>query len=126
MTDFYTMSEPDLLHYMGIDAQKWAEAFCAIKEQQGWSADDIDFHLMTTWFANAIQAGDTGSEESPPPIHAASYSAGLKAANEMVGALWSDLFNKDLVKAAGADFFDKWRQRIKDLDPTMPRPSANQ
>lgn len=46
------------------------------------------------------------------------YARGLHDANEMVGALWSDLFNKDLVKAAGADYFDKWRDRIKALAVT--------
>jgi hypothetical protein len=43
------------------------------------------------------------------------YSKGVEDANQMVGALWSDLFNKDLVKAEGAEFFDKWRARIKAL-----------
>ena len=53
--DFYSMSEPDLLTYCGTDASKWAEAFCRIKEAQGWSAADIDEGLMITWFASAIE-----------------------------------------------------------------------
>jgi hypothetical protein len=53
--DFYTMSDPDLLAYCGADASKWAEAFCRIKEQQGWGLADIDEGLMIGWFANAIE-----------------------------------------------------------------------
>ena len=53
--DFYGLSGPDLLRYCGQDASKWAEAFCRIKEVQGWSVTDIDEGLMTAWFANAIQ-----------------------------------------------------------------------
>jgi len=45
----------------------------------------------------------------------AAYAKGLRDADEMIGALWSDLFNKDLIKAAGADYFDKWRGRISEL-----------
>lgn len=123
MTDVYAMPEPDLLRHMGINARKWAEVFCEIKERQGWDASDIDAALMTTWFANAIVAGDTITHEnSSPAIHAASYSAGLRAANEIVGSLWSDLVNKDMVNRGAEYFFDRWRQRIRDLDPTLPRP----
>jgi hypothetical protein len=46
---------------------------------------------------------------------AAAYAQGIEDANQMVGALWSDLFNKDLIKAAGANYFDQWRDRIKEL-----------
>ena len=53
--DFTTMSGVDLLDYCRDDASKWAEAFCQIKQKQGWSADDIDEGLMTCWFANAIE-----------------------------------------------------------------------
>jgi hypothetical protein len=45
----------------------------------------------------------------------AAYAQAIQDANQMIGALWSDLFNKDLVKAAGADYFDRWRDRIKAL-----------
>jgi len=54
-TDFQTMSDPELLNYCGADAHKWAEAFCRIKEMQGWGATDIDEGLMIGWFANAIE-----------------------------------------------------------------------
>ena len=54
-TDFHTMSDPELLNYCGADAHKWAEAFCRIKEMQGWGATDIDEGLMIGWFANAIE-----------------------------------------------------------------------
>jgi hypothetical protein len=53
--DFTTMSGVDLLDYCRDDASKWAEAFCQIKQRQGWSADDIDEGLMACWFANAIE-----------------------------------------------------------------------
>ena len=43
------------------------------------------------------------------------YVKGVHDADAIVGALWSDLFNKDLVKAAAADYFDKWRTRIRGL-----------
>lgn len=42
----------------------------------------------------------------------------IEEANQLVGALWSDLFNKDLVKADGAYYFDHWRDRIKALAKT--------
>lgn len=48
------------------------------------------------------------------------YAKGLRDADEMIGALWSDLFNKDLVKAAGADYFDKWRSRIREMANVAP------
>lgn len=54
-TDLLTMTDVELLDYCGADASKWAEAFCRIKERQGWSADDIDEGLMICWFANAIE-----------------------------------------------------------------------
>ncbi len=39
----------------------------------------------------------------------------IQEADAMVGALWTDLFNKDLIKPDGADYFDKWRERIRAL-----------
>lgn len=53
--DFYGMSEVELLEHCGDKAERWAEAFCQIKERQGWSAADIDKGLMMCWFANAIE-----------------------------------------------------------------------
>lgn len=47
------------------------------------------------------------------PIHGPSYTAGINDADAILGALWSDLFNKDLVKAEAADFFDRWRGRLR-------------
>ena len=49
------MSGPELLQAMGLDASKWAAAFCQMKEVNGWGLKDIDEGLMTTWFANAIE-----------------------------------------------------------------------
>ena len=39
--------------------------------------------------------------------------------NQIVGQLWVDLFNADLVKASGADCFDRRRQQIKNLGETL-------
>ncbi len=62
----------------------------------------------------------------PPPTHGASYNQGLADADVLIGALWSDLFNKDLVKAAGADYFDTWRARIKELKASEPNVTARE
>lgn len=48
------MNSPDLLKTLGTDGQKWAEAFCDIYEH---SDNDISVDWLTTWFANAIEAG---------------------------------------------------------------------
>lgn len=42
----------------------------------------------------------------------------LDEADKLIGALWVDLFDKDLVKSEGADVFDKWRERLRDLATT--------
>lgn len=49
------MEAHKLLEWMGDDASRWAQAFCAIKRTQGWGSKDIDEGLMTGWFANAIE-----------------------------------------------------------------------
>jgi len=43
------LNEPDLLHEMGLDASKWAAAFCQLNPNV-----KVDEGLMITWFANAI------------------------------------------------------------------------
>ncbi len=48
----------------------------------------------------------------------------IQEADAMVGALWTDLFNKDLVLAEGADYFDKWRLRIRALTLPSKAPSS--
>jgi hypothetical protein len=53
--DFYKMTGPEMVEYCGDNAARWAEAFCRIKEKQGWGAMDIDEGLMIGWFANAIE-----------------------------------------------------------------------
>jgi hypothetical protein len=70
--NFLTMTDVELLDYCGADASKWAEAFCRIKERQGWSAADIDEGLMIGWFANAIE-------------HAAQTRAALASAQRVEG-----------------------------------------
>jgi hypothetical protein len=41
--------------------------------------------------------------------------AALLETDEMVGALWADLFNKDMVKPGADWFFDKWRARMREI-----------
>ncbi len=60
-----------------------------------------------------------GALEEPEPISDADLPTDVRGciqeADAMVGALWTDLFNKDLIKPDGADYFDKWRERIRAL-----------
>ena len=51
--DYVNMNAGEMLAAMGTDAQKWAEAFCQIKERTSFKIDEA---LMTGWFANAIEA----------------------------------------------------------------------
>lgn len=57
--NFAKLSEPDLLAALGVDASKWAAAFCEIANTLGYKASDgepIDEGWMTSWFANAMMA----------------------------------------------------------------------
>lgn len=49
------MSDAQLFEYCRDNAQRWAAAFCQIKETQGFGSDDIDEGLMIGWFASAIE-----------------------------------------------------------------------
>ena len=59
------MSDGDFLNELGMDARKWAEAFCRLQAERvvrGDSPDDEDMvtvnvGTMIAWFANAIMAG---------------------------------------------------------------------
>lgn len=51
----------------------------------------------------------------PVMIHGPSYTTGINDADSIIGALWSDLFNKDLIKSEGADVFDNWRGRLRSM-----------
>lgn len=44
-------SAAELLEHMGLDAQRWAKAFCEI------NPSGPDESIMIAWFANAIMAG---------------------------------------------------------------------
>lgn len=55
--DYASMSGGEMLTAVGDDAYRWAEAFCQIKENNGWTIEDIDHGLMLAWFANAIVHG---------------------------------------------------------------------
>jgi hypothetical protein len=48
------------------------------------------------------------------------YVEGLNAADEIIGALWSDLFNKDMVNRGADEFFDRWRSRLRALKTPLP------
>jgi hypothetical protein len=50
-------------------------------------------------------------------LEARTYEQGIMDADQMVGALWADLFDNNMVKSQGAWWFDKWRARIKELAP---------
>lgn len=50
MTNYNTMSAPEFLDAVGIDAQKWSEAFMQITKG---SVDEGD---MIGWFSNAMMA----------------------------------------------------------------------
>jgi len=39
-----------------IDARAWANEFVRIKNDKGWTLDEIDEDLMLCWFANAMCA----------------------------------------------------------------------
>ena len=57
--DYINASEPDLLAHLGVDAGKWAQAFCQIATKLGYKGPEglpIDEAWMTGWFANAIMA----------------------------------------------------------------------
>jgi hypothetical protein len=55
------------------------------------------------------------AESLPGSSRDETYAQGVADADQLIGCLWVDLFNKDLVKASGADYFDKWRDRIRAL-----------
>lgn len=46
---YTNMSEPELLAAMGLDASKWAEAFCEMHP-------GADQDIVRGWFANAMMA----------------------------------------------------------------------
>lgn len=50
MTDYTKFEGADLLHELGDDADKWAEAFCQLNPDV-----NVDQHLLFGWFANAIE-----------------------------------------------------------------------
>ena len=47
--NYRELNGPDLLHEMGQDATKWAEAFC-----QHTPKNQRDEGILMVWFANAI------------------------------------------------------------------------
>lgn len=102
--DFYEMNEADMAEYCGGDGRKWAEAFCKIKECQGWSSDDIDIGLMTGWFASAIE------RSSALRLSAQQREPVVRVKDEHVSALQRALepFSKYEVHAIGyGDAFSK-------------------
>ena len=56
--NYTKMSDGDLLNALGVDAAKWAEAFMQLHiSGSKKKRDDINFGLMHSWFACAIEAG---------------------------------------------------------------------
>ena len=51
--DYTIMDSPTLLAVCGVDAVKWAAAFCQIAGKHGHNLDE---DWMVTWFANAMMA----------------------------------------------------------------------
>ncbi len=47
--DYTLLNGPDMLHEMGQDAAKWAEAFSQLVPEA-----NVDQDVMIGWFANAI------------------------------------------------------------------------
>ena len=47
--DYTKLNGPDLLHEMGIDGDKWAEAFCQLNPDA-----NVDEITMLGWFCSAI------------------------------------------------------------------------
>jgi len=47
--DYKAMSGPDMVHALGMDATKWASAFCQYNPEA-----NVDEHVVMGWFANAI------------------------------------------------------------------------
>ncbi len=54
--NYNDMTGSQLLDALGTDGKKWAEAFCEIYEQSD-PPHTINVDWLTTWFANAIEAG---------------------------------------------------------------------
>lgn len=60
--DYKSMQSGELLNAVGMDGQKWAEAFCQYFPEH-------DLGLMGTWFANACMAGyDEAQRRAKPEI----------------------------------------------------------
>jgi len=57
--DYTSMPGPDLPALLGVDAAKWAAAFCQIATKLGYKGPEglpIDEGWMVSWFANAMMA----------------------------------------------------------------------
>lgn len=50
MIDYTKMDGPTMLHALGMDGYKWAEAFCQHNKGKG----EPDESVMLVWFCNAI------------------------------------------------------------------------
>ena len=61
--DYTAMSGPEFMEAVGVDAQKWADAFIQYQEAFGMG---IDRDLMIGWFANALMAMHDHMQGNPP------------------------------------------------------------
>lgn len=51
MSNYREMTDPEFLAAVGVDALKWAEAFCQLNPSA-----NMDEGLMVSWFSNAMMA----------------------------------------------------------------------
>lgn len=100
--------------HLAPDGGLWADVIEGEQRHRGngiydGETTDIDVsHLGIVRKAAAILSLPGSSRDE-------AYAQGVADADQLIGCLWVDLFNKDLVKASGADYFDKWRDRIRAL-----------
>jgi hypothetical protein len=58
VSDIETMSEGEMLTFLGTDAEKWASAFLHFNPHlEGMGVSDAPGDTLHGWFANAIEAG---------------------------------------------------------------------
>jgi hypothetical protein len=59
--NYVKMSSGELLHELGADGRKWAEAF-----QQRFPNTGVDSDTLLVWFCNAVMAGYDYAHGNPP------------------------------------------------------------
>lgn len=104
--DYKAMNAGDFLQAVGMDAEKWTEAYLQI-----WPSGNNDHATMIGWFANAIMAGyDRGDAMTPVSqwMMANGYATGH---GETLADLLFELAHHDLGRPVAyrvKDFADGW------------------